>query len=516
MPRHAISSEERRAIRRWYSTQIPKPRQIDVIRWFEQNYGRELRQSTISESLSDRYSFLDTDATGSGAYRQRSAQWPILESLLFEWYQNLEQQGELISGDDILDKAREIWPQIPEYTQLPSPNFSQGWLSRFKNRHSIRQQNQQDTIESLQESGQDSAEIAIRAIQDLCGQYPQEDIYSMSEAGLFWRLGLSNAPDAQSPAGFIPKDKSRVSFVCCCNYTGTRRFPLWIIGRTPQPLAHHDINMQALGCEWHADKRAWMGEVLMAEWLKTFYYWIQSKRSILLLNNSSAHIGGVELAPPPSNVKIQWLPENSLGLYQPLNQDIIPNLKTNFKRYWLQYIIRQHEQLLNPYKTMNLYYAVRWLSRAWIDVTDTTIFHSFRNAETQSQQESVRLPVTPLVPIAPLFEQAQAISRVVDPVSLNHFLSPEDEDAPPSEMGQSGHADEMIVEHSGYVDEEQDDDAITVPVPSTSDALQAIELLLRYQEHRQQATAEDMSYLYGLEQAILTETSSTMYEGNNR
>ncbi|KAF2263404.1 hypothetical protein CC78DRAFT_413499, partial [Lojkania enalia] len=55
-----ITDEQRRALRCWYQQQGPSRKQSDAINWFEQQYRRRLRQSTISKSLSDRYSFLNT------------------------------------------------------------------------------------------------------------------------------------------------------------------------------------------------------------------------------------------------------------------------------------------------------------------------------------------------------------------------------------------------------------------------------------------------------------------------
>jgi DDE superfamily endonuclease. len=62
----------------------------------------------------------------------------------------------------------------------------------------------------------------------------------------------------------------------------------------------------------------------MREWLLSFYSHIGIQRSVLLLmDNFSAHLQGVELTPPPSNIRIQWLPTNTTNIYQPLDQGII-------------------------------------------------------------------------------------------------------------------------------------------------------------------------------------------------
>ncbi|KAF2188910.1 hypothetical protein K469DRAFT_72839 [Zopfia rhizophila CBS 207.26] len=46
MPPKAISDVERQALRAYYFSQKPQPKQKDIIAWFEQQYGRKLGQAT--------------------------------------------------------------------------------------------------------------------------------------------------------------------------------------------------------------------------------------------------------------------------------------------------------------------------------------------------------------------------------------------------------------------------------------------------------------------------------------
>lgn len=121
MVRFLISDEQRRALRRWHQAQPKSIRQIDVINWFERQYGHRIRQSTVSDSLSKKYQFLDTSAQKP---RLLQGNWPILETILFDWQQNIENQGGDITGDILISQARAIWPQIPDYFNLPIPEFS--------------------------------------------------------------------------------------------------------------------------------------------------------------------------------------------------------------------------------------------------------------------------------------------------------------------------------------------------------------------------------------------------------
>jgi DDE superfamily endonuclease len=205
----------------------------------------------------------------------------------------------------------------------------------------------------------------MRAVQTLCGEYAEDNIYNMDETGLFWRRGPNSGLSSEPKAG-VKKDKSRITLTVCTNMTGAHRLPLWAIGTAKKPRALKGVNLEALGLRWSANKKAWMNTIVMVDWLKLFYASIEPSRSVLLLmDNFSAHIAGVEIAAPPPNMRIQWLPPNATSLYQPLDQGIISNLKTHYRKQWLQFMIQEYEIQRNPLDTITLYHSIEWLTRMW-------------------------------------------------------------------------------------------------------------------------------------------------------
>lgn len=515
MPRFAISSEQRRAIRRYHQNTRPKPRQVDIANWFEQQYNHRLRQSTISESLSDRFAFLDSsDITTHETFRKRPSQWPILEAILFEWHQIIERQGISPSGDILLDKAKEIWPKIPQYEGQPIPHFSAGWLQKFKARYNLRRIIRHGEAASVPPE----AEVEMRSIQTLCGDYEEEDIYNMDETGLFWRQSPSGGLSTQQRPG-IKKDKSRISIICCTNYTGSRKFPLWIIGNAKQPRSLRNVNLKALGIEWRSNRKAWMETLLMADWLRAFYRWIGHRSIILLMDNLSAHKAGVEIAPPPSNIRIQWLPKNSTSRYQPLDQGIIQNLKSHYKRRWLQFMVQNYEAGNNPLVLMSLFNAVRWISQSWDDVTASTIYRCFRKAKIQPYQEPIDLPADPAVDINTVYERVRTLGQIQEMMSLQQFLNPIDENLQPQGTEMETDLDDIIARHATIQveDEREEDEAeieVQIAIPSTHDALQAVQLLQRYQECQEFSTQQDIQQLRRIEREIQAFAASKQQQGH--
>lgn len=512
MPRIALSNEERQRIRRYARETRPKPRQIDIIKWFEQQYHRVIRQSTISESLSPRFSFLDTlDSAATEHYRSRAPQWPILDQILWDWYQLINQRGGIVSGDILLQKAREIWPQIPQYAHQEPPTFSAGWLGRFKNRHNIRKFTHFGEASSV--SHTDIAE-EMRAIQTLCGEFLEEQIFNMDETGLFWKQSPSSGLSSERRPG-VKKDKNRITLVCCSNYTGSRRMPLWIIGKARQPRALRSVNLTALGIQYRGNKKAWMVTLLMVEWLQSFYSFVGHEPTLLLLDNFSAHHAGVELAPPPENVRISWLPANSTSVTQPLDQGIISSMKAQYKRRWLQFMVQQYEQDNNPLESMNLYYALRWIAQSWQAVTDTTIYRCFRKAKILDQV-SIQLPAEPEINLNHLYTEVQNTGRIQDMMSIQSFLNPIGEDNPP--VGSEDPVDmlEIISKHTNTVNDlEEEEEEVEYPqeheitIPGEKEALEAIRIVQQYQEHQEQATSGEILCLNQIQHKIFAQMAKS-------
>ena len=64
--RQGITIEQQRALCRWAHRQHPKPTQKQCIEWFLHEYNHKLSQSTISKSLSTRFSHLDNNDNSQG------------------------------------------------------------------------------------------------------------------------------------------------------------------------------------------------------------------------------------------------------------------------------------------------------------------------------------------------------------------------------------------------------------------------------------------------------------------
>jgi hypothetical protein len=135
--RKGISDAQKQALRVYASETHPTPSQRACVEWFRSQFGRLIDRATVSRILSSKYQHLDT-SPASLSMRTSASHWPILDEKLFEWQQRHQDAGFPITGPLLRLKAIQYWKKIPEYTGLPVPLFSDGWLTRFKQRHSLR------------------------------------------------------------------------------------------------------------------------------------------------------------------------------------------------------------------------------------------------------------------------------------------------------------------------------------------------------------------------------------------
>ncbi|OTA69131.1 Homeodomain-like protein [Hypoxylon sp. EC38] len=134
--RHSLTLDQRRALRRWAHSQTTRPSHKACIEWFYGQYGQNISQSTISHSLSPKYARLDNDNQFSGS-RLRFGNWPDVEKLVLLWHGQVVASGRNPSNEELAEKAKSIFQQLPRYKDETPPEFSPGWIHRFKKRYGL-------------------------------------------------------------------------------------------------------------------------------------------------------------------------------------------------------------------------------------------------------------------------------------------------------------------------------------------------------------------------------------------
>jgi hypothetical protein len=135
--RHSLTLDQRRALRKWANNQVVRPSHKACIEWFYTEFGQQISQSTVSHSLSPKYSRLDGDNPQLSGSRLRFGNWPDVEKLVLKWYQQVQNTGRQPTNEELGEKAKSVFNQLPRYREENPPEFSPGWIHRFKKRYGL-------------------------------------------------------------------------------------------------------------------------------------------------------------------------------------------------------------------------------------------------------------------------------------------------------------------------------------------------------------------------------------------
>ena len=107
----------------------------------------------------------------------------LLEKSVFYWFSQKRSLGEPVSGTLLQEKALEINNKINGANSFTA---SSGWLTRFKERHSIRELSIQGERLSSDNSGSDEFKEIFNSILQQ-GGYDLDNVYNSDETGLAWK-----------------------------------------------------------------------------------------------------------------------------------------------------------------------------------------------------------------------------------------------------------------------------------------------------------------------------------------
>ena len=175
----------------------------------------------------------------------------------------------------------------------------------------------------------------------------------------------------------IKSNKSRITLHFCVNASRSHKLKPWIVSQFRRPTCFRaaQIDPKRLDCKYRFNKKAWVTAAIFEEWLRWFDQQMAGRKVVLLLDNFSAHVAAYnELSSLPEgyslqNTEVVWLPPNSTSKTQPLDQGIIASFKAIYKRCWIHFISEEFDKGRDPYQTMNLLEAFRFIRRAWQEVS---------------------------------------------------------------------------------------------------------------------------------------------------
>ncbi|KAG7172174.1 Tigger transposable element-derived protein 1-like 55 [Homarus americanus] len=316
--------------------------------------------------------------------------------------------------------ARELYVAVARKmgVAVPKPfNASSGWLQRFKRRNKITNINIGGEGVSADRVAASDFPQFLREVMEK-GQYTDDQVFNMDEYSLFWKKLPSKTFVVQSASkcrGW-KLQKERITVLFNTNASGSCKLKLSVIHTAHKPDAYKKMDMTKLKVHWLTGRKAWIFSALSLSWFDDCFVADVKKfceqhnvpfNILLLLDNAPGHLP--LLLDRHSNVKVVLLPPNTTSLIQPMDQELICNVKAAYstKKFKLlndstntkdelrnlgdtdsksdedeeQELADQEVLVKHFWKKFNLKKAVDFLVEAWDQLSVARIRHAWRHSQ---------------------------------------------------------------------------------------------------------------------------------------
>lgn len=359
--------------------------------------------------------------------RTRVGECRELEAALLSWVNAQFSARICVNGQLIKEQAKRLQEMMNE--ELPSNQkknlkFSDGWLSNFQRRSNLR------SLKCHGESGDaDDGAIkeALPEIRRFLQIYNADDIFNADEFGHFYCM----APDRTIAMERLPglkKEKVRLTYLACCNATGSEKIPLMCIGKANKPRCFKKKSGAELGFDYYSNGRARMTTPLFFAWLLRFSSFITrtnpNRKVALLLDNCSPH-GSKDSLPPLDNVEVYFLPPNTTSKIQPMDAGIIAAVKVKYRNVQYSHALDRADADVGKIYKVDQLTAMRWMRDIWDEIPAKVISNCWNHTGVmglpgpdphpsfEDERAGIMTSLATLVP-----------ARVQEQMSLDMILNP--------------------------------------------------------------------------------------------
>ncbi|XP_064463461.1 tigger transposable element-derived protein 4-like [Ornithodoros turicata] len=286
--------------------------------------------------------------------RLREAAHPRATEALLLWLKRARSSNIPVSGPILQAEANEL------AERLGHADFkcSNGWISRFKERHGLVFK----AVSGEEAAGDPSVVTNWQAmrLQTVLREYAPCDVYNADELGLFFKCLPSQTlcrRGERCTGGKLSKE--RVTVMVCSNMDGSHKTQLFVIRKVRRPRCFKGV--RTLPVAYAANSCAWTTQELFKQWLRKLdlEFKCAKRNVVLVIDNCPAHgcVEGLEA------IKLEMLPPNTTASLHPMDQGVIQNLKVNYRRLLLQRMLLYMDN--NMAYDVTLLSAIGMLSEAW-------------------------------------------------------------------------------------------------------------------------------------------------------
>ncbi|XP_005856792.1 PREDICTED: jerky protein homolog-like [Myotis brandtii] len=358
-------------------------KQLAVIYGIGETTVRDIRKN--KEKIITYASSSDSTSLLAKRKSMKPSMYEELDRAMLEWFNQQRAKGNPVSGPICAKRAEFFFYALGMDGDF---NPSAGWLTRFKQRHSIREIN----IRNERLNGDEAA------VEDFCHNFRDfierenlqpEQIYNADETGLFWKCLPSRTAVIKGKCTVFGHKamEERVTIMCCANATGLHKLKLCVVGKARKPCSFKSADTSNLPVSYFSQKGAWMDLSIFRQWFdKIFVPQVREhlrsrglqEKAVLLLNNSPTHPNENVLRSDDGQIFAKYLPPNVASLIQPSDQGVIATMKTNYRAGLLQSNLEEGNDLKSFWKKLTLLDALYEVAMAWNLVKPVTISRAWK------------------------------------------------------------------------------------------------------------------------------------------
>lgn len=243
---------------------------IEVIKRLERGERRasvmaefNVSSSTLYDIKKQKDSLMQfyTSATEKTMGKRKTIRKPKMDELdkvLYEWFKIKRAAGKPVTGPVLVAKGKLFAEEMGLEDMC---GFSQGWLQKFKKRHSIRKL---DVAGETQSSDRDAADAFTASWESLVEEHhlSPHQVYNADETALYYRCLPTSTLASEEESGVkgYKKNKDRLTVLLCANASGTHRVKPLVIGKSERPRAFRGLTH--LPVNYKAQKSAWMTSII--------------------------------------------------------------------------------------------------------------------------------------------------------------------------------------------------------------------------------------------------------------
>lgn len=449
-----------------------------------------------------------TQASTSGIKKRKTMKKGGFEELseaLFLWFVQNREKGVPISGPLLKEKALQFYKDLGNEDKEFCA--SEGWLEKWKLRHGVRQLQVSGERLSADEASVTDFKSDFQNVIDKEG-LSGEQLYNCDETGLNFKMlptkTLASRQEDAAPGH--KKKKERVTILACSNATGQHKLKLLMIGKSKNPRAFKKINEKALlPVNYTNQSSAWMNSTIFKDWF--FGKFVPSverhlkennlpRKALLILDNAPTHPSVEDLT--SGDIKCMFLPPNVTSICQPMDQGVLEALKKKYRRKLMSVLISNIDEgnnMKDSLKKIDILDVVNWISQSWEEVEPVTLVRSWRKlldhkadnydppieddnpSEDSDNNELVQLlhGVSGCEDISSEEVNEWVNSDETEELTdsdIIEMVTNSEENEDPDYHGEGGHESESTITHG--------------------DAFKAIDSLIHYVEHQEEATPADI------------------------